>query len=117
MPGSADKYRSPWSTRIFFGDKKPEFIKTKEGSLLLTSGYWGLARHFNYIGDLTMCIGCFGSQQGETETILYARGVEPGFKNVHTVHYGQLRLRGGPLLVTIRSRLLFGSPSPTAPRK
>ena len=25
--------------------------------MLLTSGYWGLARHFNYIGDLTMCIG------------------------------------------------------------
>mmetsp|Transcript_53884 Transcript_53884/g.66038 ORF Transcript_53884/g.66038 Transcript_53884/m.66038 type:complete len:537 (-) Transcript_53884:140-1750(-) len=55
--GSVDKYRSPWSTRIVFGDKKAEFIKTKEGSILLTSGYWGLARHFNYIGDLTMCIG------------------------------------------------------------
>lgn len=55
--GSVDKYRSPWSTRIVFGDKKAEFIKTKEGSILLTSGYWGLARHFNYIGDLTMCLG------------------------------------------------------------
>jgi len=55
--GTVDKYRSPWSTRIIFGDKKVEFIKTKEGSMLLTSGYWGLARHFNYIGDLTMCIG------------------------------------------------------------
>mmetsp|Transcript_53165 Transcript_53165/g.95413 ORF Transcript_53165/g.95413 Transcript_53165/m.95413 type:complete len:544 (+) Transcript_53165:81-1712(+) len=55
--GTADKYRSPWSTRIFFGDKKPEYIKTKEGSLLLCSGFWGLARHFNYVGDLSMCIG------------------------------------------------------------
>jgi hypothetical protein len=55
--GEADKYRSPLSTRIFFGDKKPTYIKTKEGSLLLTSGFWGLARHFNYVGDLTMCIG------------------------------------------------------------
>ncbi|CAE8632853.1 unnamed protein product [Polarella glacialis] len=55
--GSGDKYRSPWSTRIFFGDKKPEYIKTSEGSLLLTSGFWGLARHFNYVGDLSMCIG------------------------------------------------------------
>eukprot|EP00928_Gymnodinium_smaydae_P062286 TRINITY_DN46194_c0_g1_i1.p1 TRINITY_DN46194_c0_g1~~TRINITY_DN46194_c0_g1_i1.p1 ORF type:complete len:545 (+),score=123.91 TRINITY_DN46194_c0_g1_i1:83-1717(+) len=55
--GDPDKYRSPISTRIFFGDRKPEFIRTKEGSLLLTSGFWGLARHFNYIGDLTMCIG------------------------------------------------------------
>ena len=32
----------------------------QEGSILLTSGYWGLARHFNYIGDLTMCIGWLG---------------------------------------------------------
>merc|ERR1712087_38264 len=47
--GDADKYRSPLSTRIFFGDKKPQYIKTKEGSLLLTSGFWGLARHCNYI--------------------------------------------------------------------
>jgi len=55
--GDPDKYRSPLSTRIFFGDKKATYIKTKEGSLLLTSGFWGLARHFNYMGDLTMCIG------------------------------------------------------------
>mmetsp|Transcript_107134 Transcript_107134/g.228775 ORF Transcript_107134/g.228775 Transcript_107134/m.228775 type:complete len:553 (+) Transcript_107134:111-1769(+) len=55
--GDADKYRSPLSTRIFFGDKKVEYLQTKEGSLLLVSGFWGLARHFNYIGDLTMCIG------------------------------------------------------------
>mmetsp|Transcript_18069 Transcript_18069/g.40892 ORF Transcript_18069/g.40892 Transcript_18069/m.40892 type:complete len:525 (-) Transcript_18069:88-1662(-) len=52
-----DKYRSPLSTRIFFGDKKVQFITTKEGSQLLISGFWGLARHFNYVGDLTMCIG------------------------------------------------------------
>lgn len=55
--GDADKYRSPISTRIFFGDKKVQYLKTKEGSLLLVSGFWGLARHFNYVGDLTMCIG------------------------------------------------------------
>eukprot|EP00928_Gymnodinium_smaydae_P047545 TRINITY_DN3173_c0_g1_i1.p1 TRINITY_DN3173_c0_g1~~TRINITY_DN3173_c0_g1_i1.p1 ORF type:complete len:580 (-),score=134.69 TRINITY_DN3173_c0_g1_i1:72-1724(-) len=55
--GDPDKYRSPLSTRIFFGDKKVQFIRTSEGSLLLTSGFWGLARHFNYIGDLTMCVG------------------------------------------------------------
>lgn len=55
--GAADKYRSPLSTRIFFGDRKANYIKTKEGSYLLCSGFWGLARHFNYIGDLIMCIG------------------------------------------------------------
>lgn len=34
----------------------------KHGSLLLTSGYWGISRHFNYVGDLmmslAMCMTC-----------------------------------------------------------
>jgi len=34
-----------------------DYIKTEEGNYLLTSGWWALARHFNYIGDLVMCIG------------------------------------------------------------
>jgi hypothetical protein len=42
--------------------KKPEFIRTQHGSLLLTSGWWGLARHLNYLGDLMMalawCLTC-----------------------------------------------------------
>jgi len=42
--------------------KKPEFIRTQHGSLLLTSGWWGIARHMNYLGDLTMalawCLPC-----------------------------------------------------------
>ncbi|KAJ3362877.1 7-dehydrocholesterol reductase [Kappamyces sp. JEL0680] len=37
--------------------------KTHE-SLLLTSGYWGISRHFNYVGDLllslAMCMTCGG---------------------------------------------------------
>jgi len=48
--------------------KAVEYVKTEEGSYLLTSGYWGLARHFNYIGDLVMCIGwavaCAGPSHG-----------------------------------------------------
>lgn len=28
-----------------------KFIKTKTGSKLLTSGWWGVARHINYLGD------------------------------------------------------------------
>jgi len=43
--------------------KQCEYIKTERGTVLLTSGYWGLARHFNYIGDMVMCvcwaIGCW----------------------------------------------------------
>jgi len=36
--------------------RKPEFIRTAEGSLLLTSGWWGFARHLNYLGDLLMAL-------------------------------------------------------------
>ncbi len=42
--------------------RRPEFIRTKGGSLLLTSGFWGIARHMNYLGDLLMalawCLTC-----------------------------------------------------------
>jgi len=50
--------------------KKPKIIRTKyttsdgkeHQSILLASGFWGLARHFNYLGDLTMslamCLTC-----------------------------------------------------------
>ncbi|KAL9126673.1 MAG: hypothetical protein Q9217_004317 [Psora testacea] len=31
-----------------------EYIKTKAGSKLLTSGWWGTARHINYLGDWIM---------------------------------------------------------------
>lgn len=46
--------------------RPPEFIATSRGTLLLTSGWWGIARHMNYLGDLIMalawCLPClFGS--------------------------------------------------------
>jgi protein-S-isoprenylcysteine O-methyltransferase Ste14 len=46
--------------------KKPEYIKTRQGNLLLVSGFWGLSRHFNFLGDILMalawCLPClFGS--------------------------------------------------------
>jgi len=34
--------------------EKPEFIKTQRGSLLLVSGWWGISRHSNYLGDWLM---------------------------------------------------------------
>jgi Delta14-sterol reductase len=34
--------------------KKPDYLTTAQGSLLLTSGWWGIARHMNYFGDLLM---------------------------------------------------------------
>eukprot|EP00449_Zooxanthella_nutricula_P039907 CAMPEP_0198607812 /NCGR_PEP_ID=MMETSP1462-20131121/155586_1 /TAXON_ID=1333877 /ORGANISM="Brandtodinium nutriculum, Strain RCC3387" /LENGTH=287 /DNA_ID=CAMNT_0044339619 /DNA_START=1 /DNA_END=861 /DNA_ORIENTATION=- len=44
--------------------KPVEYIHTEEGSYLLTSGWWSFARHFNYIGDLTMCLGWAISSTG-----------------------------------------------------
>lgn len=42
--------------------KKPEYIQTKQGNRLLVSGFWGLSRHFNYVGDIMMalawCLPC-----------------------------------------------------------
>jgi protein-S-isoprenylcysteine O-methyltransferase Ste14 len=34
--------------------RPPEYIRTASGPLLLTSGWWGVARHLNYFGDLLM---------------------------------------------------------------
>ncbi|OMH85727.1 7-dehydrocholesterol reductase [Zancudomyces culisetae] len=52
---------------LIFG-KPPTFIRaeyrTADGkphkSILLTCGFWGLSRHFNYVGDLLMCFA-FGA--------------------------------------------------------
>jgi hypothetical protein len=42
--------------------KRPDYIRTRRGPLLLTSGWWGVARHCNYAGDLLMglawCLPC-----------------------------------------------------------
>lgn len=42
--------------------RKPAFIRTARGTRLLTSGWWGVARHANYLGDLMMglawCLPC-----------------------------------------------------------
>jgi len=44
-------------SRYYVWGKPVEYIHTEEGSYLLMSGWWGLARHFNYIGDMVMCLG------------------------------------------------------------
>jgi Delta14-sterol reductase len=42
--------------------KPAAYIRTARGTMLLTSGWWGLARHMNYFGDLLMglawCLPC-----------------------------------------------------------
>lgn len=34
--------------------QKPEYILTQKGTTLLVSGFWGIGRHLNYLGDLMM---------------------------------------------------------------
>ncbi|KAI8988217.1 ergosterol biosynthesis ERG4/ERG24 [Mycotypha africana] len=36
--------------------KKLKYIQTKRGSKLITSGWWGVARHINYLGDWLMSL-------------------------------------------------------------
>lgn len=42
--------------------RPPKVLKTQRGTALLVSGWWGLARHTNYLGDLMMalawCLAC-----------------------------------------------------------
>ncbi|KAI8145799.1 ergosterol biosynthesis ERG4/ERG24 [Fennellomyces sp. T-0311] len=61
--GQKDKFRTnPEDPSV----KDLEYIETKTGSRLITSGWWGKARHINYLGDWLMsvawCLPCgFGS--------------------------------------------------------
>lgn len=56
------KYRFRRDPTALIWGKPPTYLKTARGSLLLTSGWWGKARHANYLGDLTMalamCLPC-----------------------------------------------------------
>lgn len=46
--------RDPDGARIW--GRPAEYLDTARGSQLLVSGFWGLSRHFNYLGDLLMAI-------------------------------------------------------------
>jgi steroid 5-alpha reductase family enzyme len=47
------KFRKDHTTLVW--GKSPEWIETGHGTLL-TSGWWGIARHLNYFGDLLMAL-------------------------------------------------------------
>jgi steroid 5-alpha reductase family enzyme len=36
--------------------KRPDYVATARGPLLLASGWWGAARHLNYLGDVAMAL-------------------------------------------------------------
>lgn len=54
------RFKGDPDTKIW--GKAPEYIETQRGTRLLASGWWGLARHSNYLGDLMMalawCLAC-----------------------------------------------------------
>jgi protein-S-isoprenylcysteine O-methyltransferase Ste14 len=56
------KHRFRKNPERFVWGKPAAYVRTASGSLLLTSGWWGLARHMNYLGDLLMglawCLPC-----------------------------------------------------------
>lgn len=50
------KHRFRENPAALVGGRPAEFIRTANGALLLTSGWWSRARHANYLGDLLMAI-------------------------------------------------------------
>jgi delta14-sterol reductase len=48
------KFRKNPQTLVW--GKPLEYIRTSHGTLLLTSGWWGITRHMNYLGDLLMAL-------------------------------------------------------------
>jgi protein-S-isoprenylcysteine O-methyltransferase Ste14 len=56
------KFRFRTDPSALIWGKPPTYIKTARGTHLLTSGWWGLSRHANYLGDLmmalAMCLPC-----------------------------------------------------------
>ena len=56
------KHRFRQNPSALIWGKRPSFIRTARGTQLLTSGFWGIARHLNYTGDLMMglawCLTC-----------------------------------------------------------
>ena len=56
------KHRFRQNPSALIWGKRPSFLRTARGTQLLTAGFWGIARHLNYTGDLMMglawCLTC-----------------------------------------------------------
>jgi len=50
-----DRFRRDPDNCVIWGEPA-EYIQTQRGTRLLTSGFWGLARHTNYLGDWMMAL-------------------------------------------------------------
>jgi hypothetical protein len=45
------------SAHVAFGILKPEMLEAENGKKVLVSGFWGLSRHINYLGEILMATG------------------------------------------------------------
>jgi Delta14-sterol reductase len=50
------KHKFRQNPRTLVWGKAPDLIETDRGTPLLASGWWGIARHLNYLGDLLMAL-------------------------------------------------------------
>lgn len=50
------KHRFRHNPQTLVWGKPPTYIQTKRGTKLLTSGWWGVASHANYLGDLLISL-------------------------------------------------------------
>jgi delta14-sterol reductase len=50
------KHRFRENPGVSVAGRPAEYIRTAQGALLLTSGWWRRARHANYLGDLVMAV-------------------------------------------------------------
>jgi len=79
--------------------KKATYLRTKykladgtvHESLLLTSGFWGIARHFNYVGDLTMSLS-WGLACGITNILPHFYLLYMTLLLLHRIHRDEKRL-------------------------
>jgi len=79
--------------------KKATYLRTKykladgtvQESLLLTSGFWGIARHFNYVGDLTMSLS-WGLACGIANILPYFYLFYMTLLLLHRIHRDEKRL-------------------------
>ena len=89
-----------------------ESIKTKAGSRLLTTGWWGVARHINYTGDIIMSLS-YSLPTGIAGYVINYNTITPGAKFLSpeglrirtTVTQGEAR--GWGMLVTYFYVLYF----------
>ena len=89
-----------------------QFMKTKSGSKLLTSGWWGTVRHPNYTGDIIMALS-YCLPTGISGYIINYNTIRPGMKFLSPeglrirTNVAQGEARGWGMLITYFYLLYF----------